>query len=205
MDLKDKIAKLTQFPWKSRVMNYQSYYLNGEEVPGSRNTMERMELMKIPLDMFGMSVLDLGCNLGEIANECYRIGALPVMGLDYEKDYIECAKELAIQNKYNINYVQTDLTNVKESIDIINSFFGEKPIDIIFALSLYKHIKGIMFEVLDGLNFVQCVVESNNSPQGLQTPHVIEIIKHIEDRKWEWEHIGTDITRSPRIIFKVTK
>jgi hypothetical protein len=205
--LKKKIVELTQFPHKKRKENYQSYYIDGEEIGGARNTVERMELMNIPENMKDLTILDLGTNLGSICCESWKRGARMIMGLDYEKDYIECARDLARHNGYNINYMVKDMTKVNDISIYIKSFFEptKRPINIIFALSLYKHIKGMLFEVLDRLSWHTCIIESNNAPQGLETPHVKEIIKHIEDKNWKWEHIGTDSTRSPREIFKVSK
>jgi len=207
IELKEKIAKLSQFPHKQRKENYQSYYLDGEEVGGSRNTLERMELMKIPENMENITVLDLGCNLGSICCESWKRGARLIMGLDYEKDYIECARDLARHNGYSINYMVKDLTKIEEISIYINSFFTstKRPINTIFALSLYKHVKGALFDVLDRLSWHNCIIESNNAPDGLETPHVKEIIQHIEKRNWKWEHIGTDSTRSPREILQVSK
>ena len=202
--LKEKIIRLTQFPYGKRKSNYQSYQLGDEEIDGARDTNKRMDIMNMPQDMEGLSVLDLGCNLGSICCESYKRGSNLVMGLDYEKDYIECAIDLAKYNNYDITYVQCDLTVIDQTSSIINDFFNNKSIDIVFALSLYKHIRGSLFDVLNNIPFNKCIIESNNAPQLLQTPHVQEMIKHIELKKWKWEHINTDNTRSPRVIFEVT-
>jgi len=206
-ELKEKISKLTQFPAKQRKENYQSYYINNEEVEGARNTVERMELMGMKENMTDQTILDLGCNLGSVACESWKRGARTILGLDYEKDYIECARDLARHNGFNISYMVKDLTKVDDVSIYINSFFEatKRPINIIFALSLYKHVKGYLFDVLQRLNWHTCIIESNNAPQGLQTPHVKEITDRIEKLGWKWENIGTDTTRSPREIFKVTK
>ena len=206
-ELKEKIAKLTQFPHKERKENYQSYYLDGEEVVGARNTNERMKVMGIPEEINDYSILDLGCNLGSVACECWKRGARHVMGLDNEADYIDCARDLARHNGYNINYMCKDLTKVDDVVIYINSFFKQtkRPINIIFALSLYKHIKEKMFEVLERLKWHECYIESNNAPQGEETPHVKEIIAQIEKRGWKHNLQGIDSTRSPRCIWKITK
>jgi SAM-dependent methyltransferase len=205
LELKNKIAKLAQFPHKQRKENYQSYYLNGEYIHGARNTLERMNIMNIPENIEGLSILDLGCNLGEIGNECYKRGASTVLGLDYEKDYIDCATELVKHNQYDITYHQKDLTKTKDCAMFINEFFNNRTINIVFALSLYKHIKGSLFDLLELISFDKCIIESNNAPDGLQTTHVQEMIKHIKNKKWNWKLIGTDNTRSPRMIFEVVK
>ncbi|MBU0777856.1 methyltransferase domain-containing protein [Patescibacteria group bacterium] len=205
--LKEKISKLSQFPHKARKENYQSYYINGELVPGSRDTDKRFELMGIPEDMTDMTVLDLGANLGAICCECWKRGARHIMGIDNEADYIDCARDLARHNGYSINYEVKDLTDISDSIIYIKPFFDQtsRPISIIFALSLYKHIKGYLFSILDRLKWYTCYIESNNSPQGEKTPHCQEIIEHIESRGWKYELVGIDKTRSPRCVWKVEK
>ena len=50
-ELKDMIARLSQFPPKQRKKQYQSYFLDGEYVAGSRDTLSRMDIMGIPEKM----------------------------------------------------------------------------------------------------------------------------------------------------------
>ena len=205
-ELKEKITDLTQYPHKQRKLNYQSYYIDNEEVEGSRNTVERIKLMELPEDMAGMTILDLGCNLGSICCESWKRGARWIMGLDNEDDYIECARDLARHNGYNINFMVKDLTKTDDTAIYIKSFFDQtqRPINIIFALSLYKHIKGKMFELLDRLKWDTCIIESHNAPNGINTPHCKEIIEHMNKRKWNYVLLGVDTTRSPRCIWKIS-
>lgn len=203
-ELKEKISRLSQFPHGLRKQNYQSYFLNGKYIKGSRDTLKRMDVMKIPKDMTDKSILDLGCNLGSICCESYRRGAKKITGVDNEKDYIECARALALHNGYNINYMVMDMMDIRTSSLYLNDYYKE-PIDIIFALSLYKHVKGALFQLLDKLQWKVAYVESNNSPDGLETLHVKEMIQYMDQYKMKWEVIGKDNTRSPRIIFKAKK
>ena len=203
-ELKEKISELTQFPYKERKENYQSYYIDGTEVDGARDTLKRMELMVMNEDMTNLNILDLGCNLGSICCESWKRGARLIMGLDYEKDYIDCARDLARHNGYNINYMVKDLTKINDTTIYVKSFF-DRSIDIVFALSLYKHIKGTLFDVLNRLSWHMCIIESNNAPEGEDTPHCQEIINHIKKLGWKYELMGVDTTRSKRCVWKVTK
>jgi SAM-dependent methyltransferase len=205
-ELINKIAKLSQFPHKERKQNYESYRLGTEIIEGSRDTLKRMKLMGIEEDLTDKTVLDLGCNLGAICIECKDCNADIIMGVDYEADYIECAKDLAEYNGFSdIVYEVMDLTQTQKCADGFRRVFGEKPVDIVFALSLYKHIKSKMFDLLDSFEWVECIIESNNAPLLLGTGHVMEMIGHITKRKWRWKSIGTDTTRSPRVLLKVEK
>ena len=203
--LKEKIKNLSQFPHKKREQNYQSYYLKGEYVEGSRNTLYRMDQMEISKDLTGLSVLDIGCCLGAICCECYNRGATHVMGIDYEKDYIECAKELADSNGFDIHYIKGDITETKLNSWGIKFCFPD-PIDIVFALSLFKHVRGKLFDLLDKIEWKVLYLETNNvGKEGINSQHAKEIISHIKARRWKWDVITTTDDRSPRIVFKVTK
>jgi SAM-dependent methyltransferase len=203
--LKQMIKNLSQFPHKQRKENYQSYYLNGEYVKGARDTLYRMKEMQIPDNLSGQSVLDLGCNLGSICCECFIRGSNIITGVDVEQDYIDCARALARQNGFNINYVDGDMTEGDDLVKYLNSYF-KKPIDIIFALSLFKHVKGSLFQLLDNLNWHTCYLESNNvGPKGIESDHAKGILQELNKRSWKYEVITTTDDRSPRIVFKVTK
>ena len=204
-DLKKKIKKLTQYPHKQRKENYQSYYLDGEYITGSRDTLYRMAEMHIPEDLSNKSVLDLGCCLGSMCCESYKRGATRVTGIDFEKDYIECAKELANSNNFNIRYSIGDMMKPGKLSKYINSCY-DRPIDIIFALSLFKHVKENLFKLLDGLSWKTCYIESNNVGKlGLKSTHAKGIVEQMNNRRWKWENITTTSDRSPRIVFKVVK
>jgi len=206
-ELIEKIKKLTQFPHKERSQNYQSYWIGGDTISGSRDTYKRVEIMGIDKGLAGKSLLDLGCNLGAICLECADSqGSHPIMGVDYEKDYIECANELAKYNGFGgvVTFEVMDLTKTKECADRFKQFFG-KPVDMVLALSLYKHIKGKMFELLDSFEWRELIIESNNAPQKEATPHCVEIINHMKKRGWNYKFIGMTNDRSPRCLWRVSK
>lgn len=201
----EKIKRMAQFPHSERKQNYQSYYLRGEYVDGSRKTLYRFDEMRIPKDLTGQSVLDLGCNLGSMACETYLRGARNVMGIDYEKDYIECANDLARLNHFKeISFRQMDLTKPKEVVRSINAHYHPDPIGIVFALSLYKHVKESLWRVLEGLRWKVCYLESHNAPEGLETGHVKEMTAYLNGQtRWKTEYLGQTHDRSPRCVWKI--
>jgi len=201
--VKSKIANLAQFPHKERKQNYQEYYLNGVYVDGTRKTLYRYDAMKIEKDLTGKSVLDLGCQLGSMAAESYLRGARKVTGLEYQPEYVECARDLARINGMQINYMIKDLKNVNDCVTYINSYYKE-PIDIVFALSLYKHTGKSIFEILDHIKWKVCYVESHNvGTSGLETQHVREMLTYMN--KYQLEYLGTTEDRSPRCIWRLKK
>ena len=68
---------------------YQSIELGeGLITPGETGeaTRHKLEMMDLPSDMSGMSVLDIGCNEGFFAFEAERRGANRVMALDKSRE-----------------------------------------------------------------------------------------------------------------------
>lgn len=186
--LKEKIKRLTQFPFGKRDAQYQSYYLQNEDkdgyeyVKGSRDIKYRFDCFSIPNSLCYRSVLDLGCNLGIAAQEAYQRGAREVLGIDYEKDYIECAKDLAKFNNHNIDFLRMDLTKTAEIIKYTQRYFTEpdEVIDIVFMLAVSKHIGMDAFCCLiGGIKFKNLYVESS-AAKDENTPHIIEMSKCLE-------------------------
>lgn len=204
-ELKDNISKLTQFPHKERKQNYQTYILDDEYQKGSRDTQYRFDEMGIKNNLNNKTVLDLGCNLGAVCLESFNRGARKITGIDYEKDYIKCARNLARYNGIPINYLQKDMNNPYELSDEFNNYYPEK-IDIIFALSLYKHIHVNLWILLDKLNFDVCYVESNNvGDKGIDSVHAKEMIAGMNSFNFNHELICVTSDRSPRCVWKLTK
>lgn len=204
--LKEQIKQLTQFPHKQRKENYQSYFDGEEYVPGSRNTEYRFEQMKITSkDIAGKSVLDLGCNLGSFCLESYRLGAFHVMGIDSEKDYVNCARALARSVGYHINYMKMDLSRTKDIIDYTKKYF-KYGVDVLFALSIYKHIEESLWELLRGINWKVCYLESHNAPEGEKTGHVQKMKQGIASLNCQRvAELGMTSDRSPRYVWRLEK
>lgn len=203
--LEEKIKSLTQFPHKQRKQNYQTYFLNGEHKEGSRDILYRFSKMLVPEELEERSVLDLGCNLGSVLFECENRGAGKMVGIDFEKDYIECARNLAHYNQSKINFIRRDLTNTHGIIDYLRKYFCEGKIDYVFALSIYKHIEQAMFDILKSLNWEVCYVESHNAPEGLETDHVKEMVKGFKSLKCRSIYLGQTSDRSPRCLWRLER
>jgi len=203
--LKDRIHSLTQFPHKQRRENYQSYLLDDDYVEGSRNTLYRMNQMGIGLDLSGRTVLDLGCNLGAICFEAYQRGARNISGLDYEVDYINCAIDLARHNGFQINFQRMDLMGT-DVVPYINGYYADEPIDIVFALSLYKHVSASLWKTLSNIKWKKCYVESNNvGDRGYDSDHAREMERGMKALGVAVERIGLTEDRSPRALWKLTR
>jgi hypothetical protein len=201
----ENIQKNTQFPHKERKQNYQSFYLDGQYNTGSRDTLGRYGKMNIDRDLDGKTVLDLGCCLGAMCIEAYRRKARNITGIDYEIDYVNTARSLARYNGMHINYMQMDLMKSEDIINYVNEHYSEK-IDIVFALSLYKHIGQKLWEILDRTKWKICYVESNNSPLGITGGQGQQMDREMRQyNDWVVGYLGITDDRSPRCIWRITK
>ena len=194
-ELVSNIKKLTQFPHNQRKENYQTYFLDGEYQEGSRDTLCRFDKMFIDKDLTGRSVVDLGCNLGAVATECWRRGARIVNAYDYEKDYIDCARDLTRYNKFGINFMNQDLTKSGLNFD--------RQIDIVFALSLFKHMREGLFKLLESFTWGRCYFESNGCQE--DGKHEKEIEAMFKKYAYNFDKIGYTEDRSKRAIWIVYK
>ncbi len=202
--LKAKIMQLAQFPFKQRKSNYQSYLMNGEYIGGSRNTQYRIDKMGFDkVEMAGRTVLDLGCNLGAMCFDMYHRGARKVTGIDVEADYTNCSRELARYNGMPINFLTMDL-NDTDAVAKWTKMYYPTGVDVLFVLSLYKHMKEQFWTLLNSINFRTCYVESHNAPKGLETEHVKEMIKIFKSLPVQVEYLGMTEDRSPRCVWKLT-
>lgn len=61
----------------------------------TRNLAERIRHF-VPSDFAGASVLDLGCNEGQMAAQAMRWGARSVLGIDYDRTAVEKARAMGI-------------------------------------------------------------------------------------------------------------
>lgn len=205
ISLQNRIFHGAQFPHKDRKQNYQTYYMDGEYIKGTRDTLYRFEKMGISADLKGMSVLDLGCQLGSMAMETWRRGARKITGIEYEKDFVDCARDLSRYNGIYVNFMHMDLTHTNEVANYINSYYPEG-IDLVFALSLYKHIKESKFHLLSKLKFKTCYIESHNTgTTGLETGHVKEMIDYMKRLNYKYTHLGFTEDRSPRAIWRIDR
>jgi SAM-dependent methyltransferase len=199
--LRAKVLRLAQFPKGRRKQSYQSYWLGDEYIAGSRDVLYRLEKLGLPKTLLESSVLDLGCNLGTVCVECYNRGSREILGIDNDKDYVECARDLARYNGHQINFIQSDLKDSDKIVKYIKSYFS-KPVDHVFALAMYKHIGNSLWDILDGINFRTVYLESSGC-KDITTPHVVEVDKQLKER-YEVEFLGFTEDRSKRAIWRAT-
>ena len=148
-------------------------------------------------------VVDLGCQLGSVAQEGYKRGARKVTGIDYEKDYIECARDLARYNRHEINFHNMDLKDTDKVIDYLNNYYKE-PIGMLLILALDKHVGfDNLLKILDNVKFKSLFWEGN-AAQDVTTPHVIETDVALNKRfGGNAKRLGFTTDRNMRFIWRV--
>jgi tRNA (mo5U34)-methyltransferase len=73
-------------------------------------------------DLSGASVLDIGCNAGFYALEMKRRGARRVLGIDFDKDYLDQARFAAEVSGLEVEFRELsvyDVAELKEQFDIV--------------------------------------------------------------------------------------
>lgn len=207
LDLQKFVLEFGQFPFKERKSNYQDYWLEGYGyIPGSRNVKHRYIEMTMPDygEMSG-SVLDLGCQIGSMLTEAYMRGCSPCVGFDFQPEFIECAKKIAEFNNFDIRYEVADLTKVDETHNLIKNIFPDG-IDIVFALSIYKHIEKQFAPLIKGIDFKTLYIEGHNAgDKGFEGPMNSRIENFLNDTGWNWERLGMTMCRSPRCLWIVKR
>jgi ubiquinone/menaquinone biosynthesis C-methylase UbiE len=84
------------------------------------------------------NILDIGCGSGSLTRCLYDWfkGNLLITGIDFDEEYIEYCKNMAIKNNYNIQYKLGDAC----SLDFPESFF-----DITISSSVLEHVENKPF------------------------------------------------------------
>jgi 2-polyprenyl-3-methyl-5-hydroxy-6-metoxy-1,4-benzoquinol methylase len=193
-----------QFPFGEREENYQDYFLDGYGViSGSRNVSHRFEEMKLSNIFQGQSVLDLGCQIGSMVQEAYLRGAGKCVGLDFQPEFLECAKKIAKFNGHKIEFYQADFSKVEETQNFIKSLTAKDFVwDIVFALSIYKHIEHHFETLLKNINFKNLYIEGHNSGnEGFSNSMNKRIENFLINTGWRWERLGMTLCRSPRCLW----
>ena len=173
---------------------------------GSRDTLYRYEKMKIGLitPLEGKSLVDLGCCYGAMCIEAFKRGARNILGMDNQVEYIQCARDLARANHMPMNFLCCDMEHPLDVLQKINSQFPNG-VDVVFALSLYKHVGDNLWAVLNGFEWEICYLESNNAPKDIETDHVREMVRGIERFGYKAERFENTEDRSPRVLWRLRK
>jgi SAM-dependent methyltransferase len=108
-----------------------------DSIKGQRDPEKRLQLMERYLTFNGKSVLDIGCNSGEMLFSLNKRGLKFGVGVDFDPYKINMSNLMKRYNKIkNTDFFVLDLK--KENYDIIKTFFpeNENKVDIVFLLAV---------------------------------------------------------------------
>ena len=118
MTLEEKRQKIADFEFKRGYPWFHTIDLgDGIITPGNQNCQDTLYRIEIPIDLAGLTVLDIGCNDGFFSFECERRGA-KVMAFDTFPETALFCKEILGSN---INVFRADLMtwDTDEQFDLV--------------------------------------------------------------------------------------
>lgn len=172
--LQDTSERIGQYRW------YHSIPLgDGMFTPGKRsyeNLSAKLDMMQLPDDLTGCSLLDIGCNEGFYAIEAWRRGASPVLGLDNQQRKDVAAKFALIKSVlgHGADFREWDVEDT--GADNPGLF------DIVLFLSVFHHLRYPFYALdrvgsLTGNMAIMEFVVADRNP-GDETPQLLRGYGH---------------------------
>jgi len=144
---------------------YQSVRLGSEVVDGYRSN--RSDLFQT-FDFSGRSVLDCGCNIGELSRLARLRGAKLVDGYEYDNYFVEIGRLI---NAYNgttrVSFYNRDVTKP----DSFDDYF-----DVTMAFSVYPYISQVLNEIAR-ITGEALIVETHDIKPDLKKIYIDPLIK----------------------------
>lgn len=109
-------------------------------VPGQRNPWDRLSLLP-PGFFIGKSVLDLGCNAGEMLLAAASISACWGVGLDCDPRAINAANRIAAFRAFgsHVRFYVHDLE--RDPLDLLVDYMPEPRADVVLLLAVCAHVR----------------------------------------------------------------
>ena len=168
----------TELIWQHRW--YHSIPLGkGVFTPGKRSyahLLEKLNMMQLPDDLTGCSLLDIGCNEGFYAIEAWRRGASPVLGVDNQQRRDVASKFALIKSilGHGADFRESDVQDTKAD---------DLPIfDIVLFLSVFHHLRYPFYALdrvasLTGRMAIMEFVVADTQPDG-ESPQLLRGFGH---------------------------
>jgi SAM-dependent methyltransferase len=120
------------------------------------------------VDLRDKTVIDLGCNTGEMSRIARRHGASLVDGFEYDKFFVETARLInAVTGVTRVSVFQADITDQR--------FYKGRKYDIIFAFSVFVYLRKVLSHLPD---IADCMIlETHTLDHGLGM-YIDPIIEH---------------------------
>jgi hypothetical protein len=222
--LVDRVARDCQYPPGERPEPYQDYWLRsplaatsvtGVEtlgtaegwVRGSRRVIERAFALGFDPQP-GESVVDIGCQSGGFLQWSWLKqtirpnGATGAhLGIDFQPEFIACARDLARAAQMGIDYRQMDVVQQTKAVTTwIRTVCGGRP-DHLLLLSMEKHIGGAFWVLLDEIGARNTYIETNAYKPGSGAKVALDTA--IEARGGEYIEDSND--RNPRRLYRISR
>lgn len=191
MGIFERCLKSRKWPIHWDDKPYHTIRYKGKLVAGNRNMKGRFDWLGIPKGLSGMKVLDIGCNAGEVAKECFDRGA-NVHAFDADRAVIELANQVHKGPRYY----------VKDVNRYPNGFSFLVDCDIVFCLSVINHVKTKkLLHLLENTQWKRLVFEGHQTTWNKQGD-AEKLFKHTD---WVVEFVGISDERLPRPLWIVKR
>lgn len=163
--------------------HYQSFNGVGG---GGHNSRDELDKIKLPKDMTGLTLLDIGCAEGFYCFEAVSYGCAQVVGIDIKPERIAEARNICNKkNCTNVLFLEMNLYDIKN----FDKF------DIVLFLSVSHHLKDlfgalqIIYDVTKKLLIAEIEVSGSNDirkdERGFQYPPKEWVITTLKLVGWE--------------------
>jgi SAM-dependent methyltransferase len=173
-DLRRVVQLALDLPYKSESCqdaiptdnHYQSITLGNTTTLGFRTA--RGEILDW-IDFKGKTVLDLGCNLGELSRAARERGATLVDGFEYDPFFVELAQAVAAHNSTTrVSFYERDITAAKTYSDL--------HYDVVLAFSVFIYIKPLLHLIARATDLL--IVETHELEDNLESYYLNNICPH---------------------------
>ena len=191
------LEEATNTSWDGKF--YQSF---DDEDPRGRDMRHRYEIMQFPDSLEGLSVLDLGCNLGRICIDAMDRGASRAVGIDFRKDVMDAVNAYCRKRGNGAEFYGVD---VNDGAAALKRIVGEQPFDMVFALAIWSHVdQKELWEIIDSCCGQTCVFE-DNAPSRVGNVAAVERTLRDQLSFNEVEFLGFTCDRGIRSVFRLQR
>ena len=131
IEIQNEIKRLG--PWYHNIELGGVFTISPNGFP-ARGSNHKKIIGSIPENLFGKTVLDLGCNAGYFSMVCKERGSKYVCGIDYNPTYIAQAKFCSKIKNMDIDYRQMSILDIKDL---------NKKFDLVLCIGLLYHVPNI--------------------------------------------------------------
>ncbi len=191
-----KLLQALETSWDGKF--YQSL---DDSDPRGRDMHHRYDVMQFPDSFKGLSILDIGCNIGRICYDAKQRGAERAVGIDNREDVVK-----AMNRYYRDKGIDVELFafDINDGLNRFRETVGQTQFDYVYALSIWSHIdKEKLWEIINGCQPRVCILE-DNAPSRIRSLDRIEdiLMKNLNFSTIEFLGFTTD--RGVRAVFKLT-